>query len=507
MCRNEENNSESSNCSFDIRNGKGEKMNNSIMNGIFWTYLERLCVQSLSFVTSIILARVLLPEYYGMIAVVTALTSIMSVFVDGGFSSALVQNKNTDNRDFNTIFVFSLTVSLGFYVILFCTSPLLAKLYKMSDLMMVIRVMAIRLPISSINAVQIAYLQKNEQYKVFFKATIVGTIISAFIGVIMAISGCGVWALVVQDIANITIDTIILNKVSLWKPKLEFSMDRILKMLPYGGKVFLTRLLNNGEQSLKSMIIGKFFSTSELAYYNKGEYFPGLIITNLNSSLIRVLLPTFAGKQDDRQEIKRILLKYISVALFITSPMLFGMAAVADNLVIIFLGEKWIKAIPFIKVMSLGMVFRTYITGCTNALLGIGKSDSILKASSTVNILSILYTFTVIIFKLPLYYIACYSIISSILCIGIFCKKLKDEFSVAYKEEMMVILPTIIACIIMYWVVINVGTCFENRILALFVEIIVGVFVYIMVALFMKNRGIKNIYEIIKNNKNHLKCY
>ena len=208
--------------------------NNTITSNLIWRLLERFGAQAVTLIVSIVLARVLDPEIYGTIALITVITSILQVFVDGGFSSALIQKKDADDIDFSTVFYFNIVICIVIYVCLFFLAPLISRFYAMDDLTPVIRVLGLILIISGVKSVQISYVSRHLQFKKFFFATLGGTIIAAAVGIWMAYSGYGVWALVAQNLVNQTIDTIILWITVKWKPKLVFSFQRLKKLFGFG---------------------------------------------------------------------------------------------------------------------------------------------------------------------------------------------------------------------------------------------------------------------------------
>lgn len=206
---------------------------NSIIGGLFWTFGERITAQLVTTIVTIILARLLEPEHYGIISIVTVFISFCNIFVSSGFGSAVVQKKDITELDFNTAFIISFTVSLVMYIVIYICAPYIAKFYQMSVLIPVIRVMGIRLIIASLNTIQHAYIQRKMQFKKFFFATLFGTIVSAFLGVILAYKNFGVWALVVQYLTNTIIDTIVLLFVCEWRPKIQFNFENAKKLFSF----------------------------------------------------------------------------------------------------------------------------------------------------------------------------------------------------------------------------------------------------------------------------------
>ena len=216
-----------------------------VFSGLVWTYAERFLAQSISIIVTVVLSRMIEPEEYGVIAIVTVFITFADTFAINGLGNALIQKKNADDLDFSSVFYFNIIFSMLLYFIIFEGAPFVAYLYKKDILTIVLRVMAIRIPIAAVNSVQQAYVSKIMEFKKFFYATLFGTLFSAVIGVIMATRGFGVWALVSQYMSNTIIDTLVLWKVVGWRPKRMFSWKRMKTLYSYGWKILATSLLIN----------------------------------------------------------------------------------------------------------------------------------------------------------------------------------------------------------------------------------------------------------------------
>ena len=323
------------------------------VSSLFWRFLERCGAQGVSFVVSIVLARLLAPEVYGLIALVTVFTAILQVFVDSGMANALIQKKDADDLDFSSVFFFNMFMCIALYLLLFFCAPLISSFYGNPELTPVIRVLGITLLISGVKNVQQAYVSRTLQFKRFFFATLGGTIGAAVIGIAMAYMGFGVWALVAQSLFNAAVDTMILWVTVRWRPRLQFSFARLKELLRYGWKLLASALLHTVYTNLRSLIIGKLYTAEDLAYYDKGQSFPTLIVSNINASIDSVLLPTMSGVQDDRDAVKAITRRSIVTSSYLMWPMMVGLAVVAKPLVVLLLTEKWLAAVPFLQINCL----------------------------------------------------------------------------------------------------------------------------------------------------------
>lgn len=301
-----------------------ETSNKKILSGIGWAYGERILAQVISLIVSIILARLLDPAHYGIIAIVTVFISFLDAFVSGGFGNALVQKKDADDLDFNTICWFSILVSIVLYLILFLAAPSIEKFYDMDQLTAVTRIMGLRVIVSAFNSVQHAYVQRHMVFKRFFFATLGGTLVSAVVGIVMAYRGFGVWALVAQYMTNSIIDTIVLRFTIDWNPKLEWSFVRLKSMMGFGLKMLGATLVNTLQDNIRSLVVGKVFTKEDLAYYNQGKKYPATLMNNLVGSIQKVMFPAFSEFQQNRDHIKNVMRKSIRVSSFVLVPAVIG---------------------------------------------------------------------------------------------------------------------------------------------------------------------------------------
>lgn len=275
-------------------NGTKEK----VLSGLFWTFGERILAQGVSFVLSIILARLLFPSEYGIIAMVMVFINIANVFTSTGFGESLVQKKDADELDFSTVFFCTLSLSILIYIILFIAAPYIATFYHTGEIVWVLRILSIKIVLSSIATVQHAYVQKKMMFKKFFFSTLGGTIVSGILGIALAYSGFGVWALVFQYLTNTVIDILVLLKTVPWHPRLIFSIERAKQLMNFGWKLVVANLINSVYNELRSLIIGRSYSSADLAYYNKGNQIPALAITNIDTAIGNVVFPAMSAAEN-----------------------------------------------------------------------------------------------------------------------------------------------------------------------------------------------------------------
>ncbi len=352
---------------------------NTIISSLFWKFFERCGTQLIQFFLTIILARVLAPNDFGLVALVTVFITFANVFVQSGLNTALIQKKNSDNLDFSTVFIASIGMAAILYIILFFCAPFIAHFYNNETLIPVIRVLSITLFLGAINSVQIAYISKNMLFKKLFYRSLGAMIPSGILGVIFALAHFGVWALVIQQLSNVFFAIVIMWFTVPWRPKMEFSFSRLKGLFSFGWKLLCSAIIDTGYNNLTGLIIGKMFSPADLAYYNRGEHFPNFVVNNINSSIQSVMLPSLSAHQDDKPQMKRLMRRAIKTSSFVIIPLMTGLAVLAKPVVLLLLGEKWLPSVPFIQVYCFIYLLYPIHTSNLSAINAMGRSDIFLK--------------------------------------------------------------------------------------------------------------------------------
>ena len=449
-----------------------------VTTNFIWRLLERCGAQGVTFIVSIVLARLLDPSVYGTIALVTVITTILQAFLDGGFSTALIQKKDADDLDFSSVFYFNVVFGLVLYALLFFTAPLIAKFYNMPDLTPVIRVLGLTLIIFSLKSVQQAYVSRNMMFKKFFFATLGGTIGAGIIGIWMACRGWGVWALVAQYVFNMLVDTVILWFTVKWRPKAVFSFERLKKLLSFGWKMLASNLLDKIYTQVRQLIIGKLYTKADLAFYNEGFKLPNTVVTNINSSIDSVLLPTMSNAQDDVAVVKRMTQRAIKTSTYIMMPMMMGLAVCARPLVELILTAKWLPCVPYLRIFCFAFAFYPIHTANLNAIKALGRSDLFLKLEVIKKVTGIIVLVATMWWG-PL--IMAYSmLLSSIIDQLINSWPNRKLLDYKYEEQFMDMLPQIGLSVLMGALVWAVSLFGLSDILTLCIQIPLGVIIYVV---------------------------
>lgn len=464
-----------------------------------WKLAEQCGAQFVSFFVSIILARLLMPEDYSVVSVISVLSSFCTVFIDGGLSQALIQKKNSDIKDFSTVLYASLCLSGILYVLLYIISPYIAQAYSDELIVPVIRVYSLCLIIGSFNNVQCAYISKNLLFKKYFFATIIGTIISAIVSIYMAYVGFGVWALVVQKLLNLIIDTTILFITSRFRPQLVFVSSRLRILWSYGIKVLGTSLLDMLYNTIRPLIIGVRFNIVEMAYYEKGKSYPDILNSTFSSALASVLFPVIASEQDDIQKVKIITQKFIKTTSFVIFPTLLGLAAISDKLIIWMLTDKWLGAVPYMRIFCINYMFMLLQTGNLQSINAIGRSDIVFKLAVIKKTINFMLLFIIIFVSPSPLWLAGLGIITSSIAFIINSYTNKKLLCYGIKDQIMDIIPNLILAVLMVGVVLLVGKINLSTRYVLFIQVVVGIITYILFSYITHNPNFYYCMNIMKN--------
>ena len=458
--------------------------NGVVLKNFIWRFAERCGAQLVTFIVSIVLARILAPEDYGQIALITVFTTIMQVFVDSGLGTALIQKKDADDLDFSSVFYFNFAVCLILYAVMFVGAPFIAGVYNDMSLTPIIRVISLTIVISGVKGIQQSYVSRNMLFKRFFYATLGGTIFSAFLGIALAYAGFGVWAIVAQQLSNTTIDTLILWLTVEWRPKKMFSLERLKELLSYGWKLLVSALLDTVYNNIRSLIIGKMYSSADLAYYDQGKKFPNVIVTNINTSIDSVLLPTMSNAQDDRAHVKSMTRRSIKTSTYIMAPMMMGLAFCADPIVRLVLTDKWLPCVPFLRIFCITYMFYPIHTANLNAIKAMGRSDYFLKLEIAKKIVGMILLVSTMWFGVMA--MAYSLLISTLASMIINSWPNKELLGYSFKEQMLDIFPGILLALLMGVVISFVQLLRLSSTVTLLIQIPLGAAIYIGVSYVLK---------------------
>lgn len=446
-------------------------------SSLLWKFTERGGSQGMQFIVQIVLARLLLPEDYGLIALVTIFIAIANVFVQSGFNVALIQKKDVDEVDFSSVFYLSLFVAGLLYVIIFFTAPFISEFYDQPQLIKLFRVLSITVFFGAFNSIQNAVVARKMQFKKLFFSSLGAIFVSGIAGVVAAYQGFGVWSLVIQQLVNQFMITTILWFTVKWRPQLIFSFERVKGLFSYGGKLLVAALIDKLYMNLRSLIIGKMYNADMLAYFNRGSQFPQLLVTNINGSIKTVMLPVFVAKQYDRKRLKEVMRRTIVTSSFILFPMMVGLAVVAEPLISLILTDKWLPCVPFLQIFCISYAFWPIHTANLQAINAIGRSDIFLK----LEIIKKIIAFSILGVSLfyGVYAIALGSVLSGGIATVVNSYPNKKLLNYSYKEQCKDIMPSLLLSLGMGIVVHCINFISLDTWMMLIIQIVLGLILYI----------------------------
>lgn len=350
-----------------------------IIQGVFWRSLDRFGTQIIGFVISVILARLLGPEEYGMVALLTIFLVVSNVFINSGFWIALVQKKNADELDFNSIFYFNICMAFIIYALLWIMAPCIANFYHKPILVTILRISALNLVISSFNGVQDAILTREMRFHLSFLIGLFGSVTQGVIGILLAYYGYGLWALVFASLG--TSITIMVAKWGLigWRPRLIFSYTRVKSLFNFGSKILCSELLETFFNQLYCLIIGKRYTPADLAFFNKGESIPSVVMSSVQGVIGSVAFPAMSKVQNDRAQIRAIMKRMMTISSFLIFPAMCGLAVIAKPLVILIFTDKWLDSVPYLQLACISYAVYPIHVANLQVIQACGRSDIFLR--------------------------------------------------------------------------------------------------------------------------------
>ena len=367
-----------------------QSLKDKTVKGTAWTAIESVLRYGVSFVVGIVLARLLSPDEYGLIGILTIFITIFEIIIDGGFINALIRKQNAKEIDYCTVFWTNLVLSVLMAAILYGGAGLIAKFFEREELTALMRVMCVIVIINALALVQKARLTKELDFKTQTKVTIVSAVLSGVIGIWMAYAGYGVWALVAQQLSNSGFNTLLYWIINRWWPKLQFSVESFRDMWDFGWKLMLSGIFNSLSSQLHSVVIGKVFSPATLGQYTRAFQFGNMFSGNLTSIVQRVSFPVLSTIQDDKVRLKDAYKRVIKVTVFPTFVLMLFLAAVAQPLITILIGEKWLQASYMLQIICFSMMLHPLHALNLNAIQVMGRSDLTLRINIIKNLLIVI---------------------------------------------------------------------------------------------------------------------
>ena len=364
----------------------------AVTSGLFWKSFERILSQLISISVSIVLARLVSVEDYGLLAIVTLFVNILTLVLTSGVSDALVHKYDSDELDFSSMFWFNIGLGVCLYIFIFLLAPYISIFFDEPKLTLIIRVLSVVLLLNSYSLVACAYIVKRMMFKLYFWSTLVGKILSGIVGIVMALRGYGVWALVAQLIVVIIGESITLFFIVKWVPKFQFSWIRVKRLYKYSFFVMLGYLFSVMSDYLKNFFVAKFYPVTSLSYFNKGNEYPAVLVSNINTVMGNVMMPVMSESQTEKDKILRCLRNWVNTFSIIVIPVLVMVSIMAEPIVIVLLSDKWLGAVPYFKLACLVGIFSTLENPYLIAMKATGKAGIFTSIQTVKLIVSLLVT-------------------------------------------------------------------------------------------------------------------
>lgn len=468
-----------------------------ILSGVFWKFCERILAQLISTVVAVVLARILSPNEYGTISLVMVFINISNVIMTTGFSTSLIQKKDADNLDFSTVFFFSIGLSAVLYCLLYLGAPLVASFYEKPELKPVLRILALVIPVTAVNSVQQAYVSRHMLFKRFFWSTLFGTLLSGVVGLTMAYRGFGVYALVAQNLTNLIVGTVVLWFTVKWRPNFVFSISRLKALFSYGWKLLVQNIIVNVYSSLRSLTIGKVYTTEDLAFYTKGSQYPNLIATNVDTALNSVLFPAVAKEQSDFAKVKAMTRRTTRLSSFVMAPILIGFIAVAESFLGFLLTDKWLPAAPYLRIICVVLLFLPAQTAMLQSIKAVGRSDVVLKIDIPVRVFAIV----VLVASVPfgVIYVALSEVATTVVGTYLYMRAVKKVIGYTPAEVLADFVPNVAMAAGMGIVTWLLGRCLPfSWGVCLLIQVLAGVCIYMLLLIITRNESFLYIVNTLK---------
>lgn len=469
------------------------------VKGTGWSAVERIVTQGASFLIQLALARLLMPEDYGIIAMLAIFLQIAQVFIDSGFATALIKKQECSEADYSTVFYYNLVVAFLIYILFFFTAPLVATFYNEPLLTIVMRVISVSLIVNALCIVQRTKLVKGIDFKTQTKVSLISVAISGGIGILLAFQGYGVWALCFQTILNSLSQFLLLSLCVRWKPILLFSRQSFQEMFSYGSKILGASIISVIYSNLYTIVIGKRFASEILGLYSRADQFDKFPSNNISTIISRVSLPVLSKIQDDKDKLSFAYRKVIKYSSFIIFPMMLGLLAISKPFVMVVLTEKWAGVVPIMQILCLGYMIDHLSVLNLNLLYVEGRTDlvlklEIIKKTIAISILLVTLPFGIVIMcwgKIVYDYIA-------VLINTYYTKKL---INLSLSQQFLDILPYFLASVIMASLVLLFNLFVANYMIQLLLGITIGGLIYCCLSLLFFRSEFNDVLSVIKKMK------
>ena len=479
---------------------KNKSNGNTVSASMIYKTLERYVVMAFQMIVQIVIARILDPSDYGLISMMMVFIAIANVFIQNGFNMALVQKKDADSTDYSTALIINLLIGLVLYLIILFFSPTIASFYNQPYITKSMPVMALLLLFGSVNAIQIAIANRQMQFKNLFKCNVIASVLSGVLGVVGALMGLGVWALIIQQLSNSVTLSVMLYLQQHWKPNWKYNSHSARSLFSFGWKLLAAGLLNQVYNELNSLVIGRKYTSSDLAFYTKGSQFPKYVTTGIDASIGSVMFSAFSKNQNNKDALHEQMKKSIVINSYLVFPILTYLAVAAAPIIKLLLTDKWMPMVPFMQICCLIFAFHPMASTQMQAIAAVGRSDVRLKIEVLKKGIGILLL--ILMMNYGPMGIAISAAITGI--IGVIIGAIAGRVTTGYPLKRLIsdIGPIIFASMIMSVPMYLVGKLTMPPFLIVVLEFCIGTLVYLSISAFFNFFGYDYLKKYVKGKKN-----
>lgn len=473
-----------------------ESLKNKTVKGIGWSAVEKFSGHGIQFLVTLVIARILTPKDFGLVGMMAVFIAIAQALVDSGFAEALIRKQDRTEADKCTVFYFNIAISTFLYSILFFIAPLVAEFYKEPQLVQLMRVLCLVVIINSFGAIQRVIFCVSINFKTQAKASLIASVASGIGGIILAYLGYGVWALVIQQILNSIFAVLLLWFFSNWRPQLLYSWKSFRELFAFGSNLLISSLINSLYNNIYQIVIGKIFSATSLGYFSQAKQFTALPSTHITGIFSRVTYPVLSSIQNNNEHLAKNYRKILRTTAFAVFPLMCGLAAIAQPLIRLLLGEKWMFAATLIVPLSFAMMWYPIHSINVNLLKVKGRSDLFLKLEIIKKIIGIL----VLVVSIPfgLQFMCWLRIVSSLIALFINTYYTGKLINVGYSKQMRDLLPTLTLSLLMYGLSSISMKIIAVEWLQIILATITGIIFYFSVAYIFKLKELSYLKSLIK---------
>ena len=472
-----------------------ENVRGKAFSGMLWGGLEKLSLQIFGFVQGVILARLLSPSDYGLIAMVFIFVLISYNFVDAGFGTALIQKKDRTETDYSTIFVLNLFLSFFISLVLFLSAPLIAGFYNEVALVEIVRAYSFIIFLSSFVAIQDVRLSVFLEFRKKSVINIVTTVVSGILAIILAFCGYGVWSLIYPQFVMLLTKAMLCWHYQHWIPKLSFSLDSFYKLFGFGSKIFVSSILSTFSGNIYSLVIGKIFSANSLGYYSRADSYAALPVKTITGVIDSVTYPVFSKFQDDDKQLINSFRRLLRFSAYVVFPIMIGLAVLAKPFVVVLVTEKWLPCVVYLQVLCFARMWLHIQNLNFNVLKSKGHSNIVLKLEIIIQIVIILSL--VVTASFGIFYICIGSVVASIVNMFISSYYTGRVLQYGMIKQMKEMLPSLFYSLLMGGIIYISILFLPTMWLKLLIGVLVGIFSYFSISFVTKSQDLSYLFALI----------